>query len=251
MVFSLLLFLLAVSAATSSQPSQHRSSASNSPPLPLPPEPSPPPPPPPRPPEPSPPGTKQQDDEVLVLHFLDGDDTAIHVRQGEMQGPSLLLHMIISGLSMVAMLVLTCSLRAQTLRRVRVRPSVAIARPVLQLYGMLPNTDSHAAASELVDVVDGSDNTGGPSSSQPPSQPSAEGTALPSEAETIQMEVIRTPADWTNCVAVPLASEVAVGQRVEVEPEVEWGAEGAAATEMVETSLSPSVTAYPADGART
>jgi hypothetical protein len=201
----LLLWLLALVCASSA-------TRSSPPPAPSPPEPSPPPPPPPLPPEPA-----SNSDEVVVLHFLDGDETAVMRRSG-VQGPSLLLHMLVSSLSALAMLVLTCSLRHQALQRVRVRPSVAIARPVLQVYGMLPGSESRAATAELAGVVDGSETVEQTTNLLPATEAHANNTR---QVETIQVELIRQPADWTSCVAVPLDPGVAVGQRVEGSPPVE------------------------------
>ena len=105
--------------------------AENQPPFPHPPEPSPPPPPSPNPPEPSPP--------IIVLHFLDGDTTIL---QGgpRMEGPPLILHMLVSTFSALGMLILACSLRLQNRphHHHRLRPPVVEARPVLQAYGMVP-----------------------------------------------------------------------------------------------------------------
>ena len=162
-----------------------------------------------------PPEPSSQSDEVVVLHFLDGDETAVMRRSG-IQGPSLLLHMLVSSLSALAMLALTCSLRYQAMTRVRVRPSVAIARPVLQVYGVLPGSESQADSTELSGLVDGSEE-------QPTGQAADPRDAMPTEehrnasmpqVETIQVEVIRQPADWTSCVAVPINPGVAVGQRL-------------------------------------
>lgn len=155
-----------------------RASELQPPPLPLPPEPSPPPPPLPRPPEPVPPA-------FAIIDLLTGEDVRptptehaaawfrtlftlypwrrVQMHFGGpphgdfMEGPPLMVHMLISSISAMGMLVLACSLRAQMPRRHLPRaPRIVEARPVLEAYGVLPLTapeeDEEAA---LVPVMSG------------------------------------------------------------------------------------------------
>ena len=167
--------------------------SSSTPPLPLPPEPSPPPPPPPRPPEPSPPS-------YVFLHFLD-EDSALQLGHPQLEGPSLMMHMVISSLSAVAMLVLACSLRTQQrVIRHRPRPAVAHATPIYgTVYGMVPGHDD--AEDAPVDV-------------NPAALPGAE--EGPNMSSTIELEVIAS-SSWsprarcsTTVTAEPISTSVPV-----------------------------------------
>jgi len=60
-----------------------------------------------------------------------------------LEGPSLMVHTLISSISAVVMLLLAMSLRAQAhARRPMMRAPVAEARPVLQAYGVVPTADT-------------------------------------------------------------------------------------------------------------
>ena len=150
-IFVFTLFQFAMGADVSHQLRQESSSFfadSEEPPNPQPPEPSPPPPPSPRPPEPSPPS--------LLLHFLDGDGALVQEHAGMVEGPPLILHMIVSTFSALGMLILACSLRAQMghrhLRHHRhLRPAVVMAQPVLQAYGVVPTHDEQQPPLEPAD----------------------------------------------------------------------------------------------------
>ena len=114
---------------------------------PTPPEPSPPPPPWPRPPEPSPP---QKTFPILLAERtpLSG------VPPGIAEGPSLLLHTVISSISAIVMLLLACSLRFQSHRRLGpLRGTVVQARPVLQAYGVIPMSGASVDDEEPLNAV--------------------------------------------------------------------------------------------------
>lgn len=189
-----------------------------SPPMPLPPEPSPPPPPVPRLPEPSPP------QQLTALQFtlassdqfsLSESDNPFQLRPPE--APSLLLHSMVSMLSACAMLVLACSLRAQT-RRARLRPvGVVMARPVLQVYGYLASEEDEMHAAVEVGGSGGSAGNGGGGGREAASlQPVA---AIAPAAETIEVAIATGPSSsWRNWQvrATPLeaGAPVAVGHPV-------------------------------------
>lgn len=60
-----------------------------------------------------------------------------------LEGPSLMVHTLISSISAIVMLLLAMSLRAQAhARRPMMRAPVAEARPVLQAYGVVPTADT-------------------------------------------------------------------------------------------------------------
>ena len=72
------------------------------------------------------------------------------------EGPPLILHMIVSTFSALGMLILACSLRAQMghrhLRHHRhLRPAVVMAQPVLQAYGVVPTHDEQQPPLEPAD----------------------------------------------------------------------------------------------------
>jgi hypothetical protein len=198
------------------------------PPPPLPPEPSPPPPPLPLPPEPSPP---------LLLSYLDGEASAI-----EIDGPPLILHMIVSTFSALGMLVLACSLRAQTVRLVPRRQfrdhPIVEARPVLQVYGVVPTHDtSHDVpltaatdddveeahdAHELDELPPHADELP-PHAHEPPAsdEPAMTSGAVPSSG-TAEESVVAVPArEWSPqrtlaFTELRVGAPVAVGERVGV-----------------------------------
>ena len=198
-----------------------KNDGSSSPPMPSPPEPSPPPPPVPRMPEPSPP-------QLTALQFTLASSDQFSLSESENpfrmrppEAPSLLLHSMVSMLSACAMLVLACSLRAQT-RRARLRPvGVVMARPVLQVYGIVPGSEEeemHAAVEGGGSGGNAGDGGGGGGGREAASQQAVVAAIAPA-AETIEVAIATGPSSsWRNWQvrATPLeaGAPVAVGQPV-------------------------------------
>ena len=176
------------------------------PPYPVPPEPSPPPPPVPLAPEPAPPDGNQD-----LFFYFDGQERIPTMRP--IEGPGIMVHMLISTLSAVGMLMLACSLRVQ--HRVRLRPPVALAQvvPVLQVYGIVPGEETTAPIGEGEGEGDGSGNAI-ENVPLPPIAPVVEGGA---EAMIeVELQIVRGVEPTSRVTALPLTAgaPITIGQPV-------------------------------------
>lgn len=146
----------------------------------------------------------------MFIDFLDGDVDLTQYPNGHpalMEGPPLLLHMMVSSMSALGMLFLACSLRAQTrqLQRAPRRAPVVHARPVLQVYGVLPQGELPAAE----------DDDEGEEHSVELGSVARYGEVEDAASATIVMVPTDfSPSTTLRVTEMPVTQDVAVGERV-------------------------------------